>query len=373
MGPYWESLVKTSYLFWLADHPVGSILLWSSFLLALVGLIVAMWLLVRAARGRLVNLGLVVFAVAIAVLVGEVVARVYYLQRYKIGFLVSMRVYRDEVLGWEGTKEFGDCSSRRLKIFVIGDSFTGGTGVRRGERYYNVLGRALDAEIFAYGASGYGTLQEYLVMDRYLAEIEPNVVLLQVLSNDFINNSWELERASYFNNNLTVRPYQVGDNVEYHFPSRLGGLRLFLAAHSRLFYEMIFDVDRLGADLAGRNLLRSVEHDIQARGLEFAPFRRAVQTTDALIARMKRRAGNVPLVAFPADRDDQFFEQWQAIFRRNGIPFIESVPARIQDAETKGAKLRLLDGAHWNADGHALGGTVLADWFVKERYNVRKP
>jgi lysophospholipase L1-like esterase len=373
MGPYRESLVSTPYLFWLADHPAGAILLWSSFLFALVGLIVAIWLLVRAARGWLVNLGLVVVAVAFAVLVGEVVARLYYLQRYDIDLLVSMRVHRDEVLGWEGTKEFGDPHSRRFKIFVIGDSFTEGAGVPRGARYYNVLGRTLDAEIFAYGGGGYGTLQEYLVMDRHLPEIEPNAVLLQVHSNDFINNSWELERASYFNNNLAVRPYQVGDNVEYHFPSRLGGLRLFLAAHSRLFYDAILDVERLGADLASRNLLRSVEADIQARGLEFAPFRRAVQTTDALIARMKRRAGNIPLVAFPADRDDHFFEQWRAIFQRNEIPFIESLPGRIRDAETKGAKLRLSDGAHWNAEGHALCGTTLAEWFVKERHDIRQP
>ena len=129
-----------------------------------------------------------------------------------------------------------------------------------------------------------------------------DLVLLQVTANDFINNQWELERASYSNNNnLAVRPYLVGETAEYRFPSSLGSVRLLLTAHSRVFYETILFVDRLGADLARRGLLRSVEMDIAERGLVFAPFLEAVRTTDAVILRIKRRIGNTPLVVFPAD------------------------------------------------------------------------
>jgi alkylation response protein AidB-like acyl-CoA dehydrogenase len=39
-----------------------------------------------------------------------------------------------------------------------------------------------------YGGHGYGTLQEYLVIDKYIDEIKPDLILLQVCSNDFTNN-----------------------------------------------------------------------------------------------------------------------------------------------------------------------------------------
>ena len=92
--------------------------------------------------------------------------------------------------------------------------------------------RRLNVEVFAYGGSGYGTLQESLVVDHYLPIVRPDLVLLQVSYNDFINNSFELERASYYNNNFLLRPYLEGDRIRRRFPSRLGGA----AGYSRLAY-----------------------------------------------------------------------------------------------------------------------------------------
>jgi hypothetical protein len=58
-----------------------------------------------------------------------------------------------------------------------------------------VLGRALGAESFAYGVMGYGTLQQYMILDRYLDEIQPGLIILQMCSNDLINNSLSVEIA----------------------------------------------------------------------------------------------------------------------------------------------------------------------------------
>jgi hypothetical protein len=360
--------VGTSHFLWLADHFAGALLLWSSFLLALVGLLVAILLLARAGRGRLVNLGVAIFAVASAVLVGEVVARIYHLLAYDISVWVPMRVRADDILGWEGEKVFGDPSAGRLTLFVTGDSFTESWHIPRALRYHSVLGRMLNVEVFVNSAGGYGTLQEYLVLDRYLPEIAPNVVLLQVHSNDFINNSWTLERASYFNNNMAIRPYLIGDVIEYHFPARFGGPRLFLAAHSRAFYEAIVAVDRLGSDLAHRGYLHTVESDIALRGLTFDPFRESVRTTGHLIARMKARLGTTPLVAVPADYGGVFFEQWRRIFLEHEIPFLESPALRILEAEQAGAKPRPSNNPHWNTEGHEIVGRVLAEWLSQHGY-----
>ena len=96
-----------------------------------------------------------------------------------------------------GFRKFGDPSSTKLKMLVIGDSFTHATAVSDDRTYHALLSKILDVEVFAYGAGGYGTLQEY----RYVDLIKPNIVLWQFCINDFINNDNELELLSWVNNN----------------------------------------------------------------------------------------------------------------------------------------------------------------------------
>jgi hypothetical protein len=357
--------------FWLVDSRVVGLVFWVGVLLVLGGLIWAVALMERRKHMALVNVGILLTSVMLLLLAGEVAVRVYQRVAYRIPLLVPMRVYLDRELGWEGRKAFGNPGTTRLKIFVVGDSFTNGLGLPVDDLYYSVLGRALDAEVFAYGGGGYGTLQELLVIERYLPTIKPDLVLLQVHSNDLINNQWELERASYFNNNLAVRPYLVGDTIQYRFPAFLGGPRLFMAAHSRLFYSIILDVERWGAELARRGHLHSVETDIETKGLGFAPFRDAVATTDKIVGEIKRHVGSIPLVAFPADAPMPYVEQLRNIFHRHEIGFADEVPAQIETEEVKGIALRLVDGSHWNVRGHAICGRVLAEWLARRGYLER--
>ena len=104
---------------------------------------------------------------------------------------------------------FGKLSSAKPRVFVIGDSFTQATAASDQQTYYAVLQRLLDVEVFAYGGGGYGSLQEFMILDRYLDLIKPSLILWQFCTNDFINNSPELETGSVINNNGIVRPYWV--------------------------------------------------------------------------------------------------------------------------------------------------------------------
>ena len=58
-----------------------------------------------------------------------------------------------------------------------------------------------------------GTLQEVMIVERHIREIMPDILILQVCQNDFINNSFELESKSYFNNNNLLRPYLGSDGT----------------------------------------------------------------------------------------------------------------------------------------------------------------
>ncbi|OGW74633.1 MAG: hypothetical protein A2Z72_06215 [Omnitrophica bacterium RBG_13_46_9] len=174
-----------------------------------------------------VNISLLFMSLMCLLVISEITYRLY--QRFTRGtpFAMSINMFSDRQLGWKGKKVFGDTKSVKYKIFVVGDSVTNGYGVEEKNMYYSIIGKELDAEIFVYGGRGYGTLQEYMVIDRYFDEINPDLVILQTYGNDFINNLWELETASFFNKNLMIRPYLINGKFEYRFPKFLGRLRVF--------------------------------------------------------------------------------------------------------------------------------------------------
>jgi lysophospholipase L1-like esterase len=262
-------------------------------------------------------------------------------------------------LGWRGKPVFGDPASRKLKIMVLGDSYTDGVGISEKNMYYGVIRESLDAEMFVYGGIGYGTLQEYMVMDKHIDAVRPEVILLQVCANDFINNQWELESASYFNNNLMMRPYLVDDSIVRRFPGFGGSLLWFLAANSRVVDFLHLSGERALASFAKRGVLRTVEADIAAQGVRFDGFRRAVETTRRIVAKMKRRAGNIPIVAFPVDEIEPYLGEFDRLFRAESIEFISDVPKAIAAQEARGSNLRI-DGSHWNGEGHRVCGRLLA-------------
>jgi lysophospholipase L1-like esterase len=291
--------------------------------------------------------------------VGELAARVYYRLAHGVPLLATMYLRGDTSFGWEGRQWDGGPAYPRYRIMILGDSITDGMGATDpAGMYYAVLGRRLEAYVWAYGGAGYGTLQEAMVLDRALSTVRPDLVLLQATSNDFINNTWPLERDSYYNTNLMVRPYAVGEHVVFRFPSRLGVLYPVMA-HSRLAYRLVMDTTKVGAALAARGVFRSAEDEIQARGLAYGPFRESVAVTERLIGWMQARLGPVPLVVFAADDPSPYVDQWRALLKRRDVPFIEDVARAVREGEAQGTPLRF-DGAHWNAAGHTLSGTVLA-------------
>jgi len=289
--------------------------------------------------------------------------RAYHKIRFGIPFTGSPFFRYDDELGWKGKKVFGDPSSKRYKIFFVGDSFTYGSGVDEDKMYYRVAGDILNAEVFAYGGLAYGTLQEYIVIDKFIDEIKPDLVVLQIsCGNDFINNLWELDVASFVSNSLITRPYLIDGRIEYRFPRRWGKTRISLATHSRVFYFIFNRMDRISSALAHGGRLYNVEEDIKERGADLANFRESVVVTGKIIEKMKARAGGIPIVVFAADDYQPYLGEFRKICAANGIMFIDRVPEAIDRAYTEGIDLFLRKGdMHWNDKGHEICGKVLAE------------
>src|SRR5262249_3996640 len=113
-----------------------------------------------------------------------------------------------------GFRVFGDPASSKLKVLFIGDSYTEAAQVSTGDAFYEDLARARhDIEVFAVGGGGYGTLQEYMLLDEWVDQIRPNLIVVQMHPNDLVNNSHALESRSTTDNNQMTRPYWENGRV----------------------------------------------------------------------------------------------------------------------------------------------------------------
>lgn len=272
------------------------------------------------------------------------------------------RVSADPGLGWRGKKRFPEGVSTRPRVLVLGDSYTHGVSVGDGAVYTRVLAERADAAVFAYAGNGYGTLQECLAFERYDDEVRPDVVVLQVAVNDFVNNVFALEERSRVNSNYRARPYLEGGAVRLRVPSRFRYLSW--ARGSRLVSHVLYRLDVLLARLARGGVLSSVEDELAA-GREPELLERSRRVTGEILDRFQKRVGRRFWVALPADAREPFSASFRQLFAERGIPFLEEVPRAVELAEARGLRLRLPDGAHWNDAGHRIVGDALADALIR--------
>jgi len=328
----------------------------------------------------------------------EIVLRLYHFFRWDIAFfdtkltkLESLSpISLDPVLGWRATegyqfvgkkrnldgseyavnisqdvngfRMFGSLSSERDKVFVIGDSFTHATDVSDDRTYYAIVAKSLDVEVFAYGSGGYGSLQEYMILDKYFDLVKPTVILWQYSTNDFINNSPDLESASSINNNGMVRPYWINGAVAYILPKvRTKYIRRPALKYCRICYVVLNRVDRL---LSAKSS-KTVEIETSIGKPAHVAFLDSLKTTDEIMGMVRRRAGSIPILAFLAGSGSPYGPEYEKgitdISRRHNITLFPDIKQAVLAAEERGAVVKAADGAHWNELGHRIVGQAIAE------------
>ncbi len=327
-------------------------------------------------RRRLFRAAALLASTVVALIAGELGMRVYLLAH-------PARLRTDEKLGWrcvegysstgdevdmggvhhritystnrDGFREFGDLGAARPRILVLGDSYTQAVAVSDGETYHHLVGRALGAEVFAYGAGGYGSLQEWMVLDEWLDRIHPDLVLWQFCTNDFINNDEALEYGSRWDNNGMRRPYLQDDGtVAYALPKPLPWFRR-LGETSKLEYALLLAWDRIGARLGD-----TVETEIEREGERHAGFRHSVAVTEKTLELVRKRCGATPLYAFSADGREPYDGAFREICARTGVERIHGVAEAVRAASARGVCIRAGDRVHWNEEGHRIAAEVIA-------------
>jgi hypothetical protein len=99
-----------------------------------------------------------------------------------------------------GLRDIEPAASGKPKIMFVGDSFVWGNDVETDERFTELLRKALPGhDIVNAGVSGYGTDQEFLLLQRLWERIAPAVVVLMVtVVNDRWDNTSSVRYDGYF-------------------------------------------------------------------------------------------------------------------------------------------------------------------------------
>ena len=88
---------------------------------------------------------------------------------------------RTNKLGFRSDWEFQRSQKHRPRILFFGDSYTAGDGCDNHERFAELVGTSLDAEIYNYGLSGSGTDQQLLIFEEYGQEVDADLIVLAVM------------------------------------------------------------------------------------------------------------------------------------------------------------------------------------------------
>lgn len=313
---------------------------------------------------------MVVLASLATIICLEIGLRLYEEVTLGIPFLFSAVGYNDSELGWKGTQVFGNLTTDKFRILILGDSFTEASLLSREEVYYQIVQQRYDVELFVYAAAGYGTVQEYLAFTRFVDRVKPDLVLLQVTANDIINNSLSLETQSFFHNNLWLRPYWEAGTTHLAYPSHFGQARYLITQHSRLGYRTSLAIDRIIANLFQKAHITPIE-SVEAQQKHSQEYTQATNTTQELLNKMRQKLGTVPLVLLPATLNEPELNQ-RIRGDTDDAHWLDRPAREVMERTYAGEQLLEPDNTHWNATGHAVVGNALADELLTHHYIPEK-
>jgi lysophospholipase L1-like esterase len=311
----------------------------------------------NALKPLFIRIFLVLFGVMLPCLLLEAALRIEHRIRKGTPLTLNPSARWDDTLGWTGKEHVFDPISEN-PVLVIGDSFTDGLDVPSDQMWFaEIARRYADRGLIAYGGLGYGTLQQLMVLQRYHARgIKPALVILQLCSNDILNNSFELEKESLLQRAPGPRPYLEGDTIRVRFPRSNDWLLHPLVSISRFAYRTSTRWEASMAEQARAGKAPSVEFEIQKRGFSFEPFRRGARVTRTLLKRFKQENGTTPLVFMLVDDIEPYSTVLKDAAQKLEIPLI--IPPRVVPL---GPTERLPDGTHLNAKGNQLLGRTFLE------------
>jgi hypothetical protein len=258
-----------------------------------------------------------------------------------------------------GFREWGDTGGDN-RILIVGDSYTADPYTSNDTAYFSILKNELNAEVFAGGGGGYGTLQELMLLEEYIDLVKPDIFLLQFCENDFINNGFDLETTRIVRNQKNYRPYLVNEEIVY----RDSGLFRFLHKNSRVFSRIDSAIQQLQYRWhGGYSAAPATETE---RVKQEQAFNDAAVTTRLLLSKMHALAGKYTKHIFTincnnGDRWNMETQRWLQLAEATGFRPLPDVTLALAQREKAGESVRIKAGGHWNDAGNEIIGKELAE------------
>jgi len=325
------------------------------------------------------NIVIIFLSLTLIFIIGEMTLRLYHYYKYRISILNDANhglLSKDDKLGWKmsnnlkvkvkdqlnnaqyinietneyGFRLFGDPQSNKIKLFFIGDSFTAAMDISNDKTYYGIIKNLIkDVEVFAYGAGGFGSLQEFMILDEFIDLIKPDIIIWQFYENDFTDNSNELDMLKSFYNTGTPRPYlDLNGGITYRY-----------AQYDNLFWVLPTQVAenlRLLKFLNTRVSLlinRLSKSGTVSQEIAHGVFNHSTKITEMIMGMVTRRAGNIPVYLFCITDKQPYYDTIKNICQSLDIRFIDGVNHSLSKYEKEKPMItKAADREHLNELGH---------------------
>ncbi len=303
-------------------------------------------------------------------------------------------------LGWRDRERSQQRQPGRIRIAVLGDSFTEGYSVGDEETFTRRLETMFgnDVEVLNFGLIGIGTVQEEILFDHVVRHYSPDIVVLAFYSNDVMNNDPELSREILQSPELTFRDNSgalVSGTATITHPH----LKAWLRRESATYRFGLW----LGTKFAAKQGLMSGEiTKVYAKPSDVA-WLRAWQETETTLLRLQKIVSDtdaelilmtVPdyltIVPDPVgvarnafappiveSLDPQYsYERVLRFAAANSIPSLDLIPVfqkYVEETNLAPPYFYFSCDAHWNKLGHELAAATLKsflDPFVREAENT---
>jgi lysophospholipase L1-like esterase len=305
------------------------------------------------------KLALLVISLILGGVLAEAGLRVFYGNSLALVENERSLTYRhDPVLGWfptpnsikkvKGTRTFTathnskgfrdrePVSNNKPRIVFLGDSLVWGFDVEASERFTEVLqAKHPEWNVSNLGVSGYGTDQEYLLLQKYFDAYRPKVVVLVICGDNDNDDNASNFRGGYYKPYFTLEKGHL----------KLNGVpvpkseKTFFAEHNALCRSYI-------VRLCARAHYRF--HSPR-------PFRNNEPPTGALLLDMRSYVANKG--AFFAVALQNWNPDLAAFLNRFNVPFV--------DLTTTNAADRYPAGNHWTPEGHKLVAAKIDEFLRK--------
>lgn len=240
-------------------------------------------------------------------------------------------------------------------LLVIGDSYTADFYTSDSEHWVSVLDQNLPFSVYAYGMGGSGSYQQLLAFQKLIRSIKPEVLLIQVCSNDPGDDSFATSSQSIVLNQTLRRPYLL--NGKKYWPTGFIP-KIYNFAYNSSFLFRRFDIAVQSLRYNQNNgyyspplSSRQIKDDLKNWKLIYQQFVDSARSSDVQ---------EVWSVSCSTSKSaPQFHSTWIKASEESNVIAFEGFSSAVESALTQDLDVLYSDGGHWNSLGNKIAGEAL--------------